>query len=48
MIGRRKEPILGYVSKNDEKENLFHKGLEYDEIKFQNVYSSKRRSNHPC
>ena len=48
MIGRRKEPILGYVPKNDEKENLVHKGLKNDEIKFQNVYSRKRRSDHPC
>ena len=24
---RRKEPILGYVPKNDEKKNLVHKGL---------------------
>ena len=27
-IGRRKEPILGYVPKNDEKKNLVHKGLK--------------------
>ena len=27
MIGRRKEPILGYVPKNDEKKNSVHKGL---------------------
>ena len=26
-VGRRKEPILGYVAKNDEKKNLVHKGL---------------------
>ena len=26
-VGRRKEPILGYISKNDEKMNLVHKGL---------------------
>ena len=27
-VGRRKEPILGYVPKNDEKKNLVHKGLK--------------------
>ena len=27
-IGRGKEPILGYVPKNDEKKNLHHKGLK--------------------
>ena len=27
-VGRRKEPILGYVPKNDEKNNLVHKGLK--------------------
>ena len=27
-VGRRKEPILGYVSKNDEKKNLVLKGLK--------------------
>ena len=26
-VGRRKERTLGYVPKNDEKENLVHKGL---------------------
>ena len=26
-IGRRREPILGYVPKNDEKKNLVHKGF---------------------
>ena len=26
-VGRRKEPILGYVPKNEEKNNLVHKGL---------------------
>ena len=26
-VGRRKEPILGYVPKKDEKKNLVHKGL---------------------
>ena len=26
-VGRRKEPILGYVPKNDEKKNSVHKGL---------------------
>ena len=26
-VGRRKEPILGYVPKNDEKKNSDHKGL---------------------
>ena len=26
-VGRRKEPILGYVPKNDEEKNLVHKGL---------------------
>ena len=26
-VGRRKEPILGYVPKNDDKKNLVHKGL---------------------
>ena len=27
-VGRRKDPILGYVPKNDEKKkNLVHKGL---------------------
>ena len=29
-VGRRKEPILGYVPKNDEKKNLVHKGLRRD------------------
>ena len=28
-VGRRKEPILGFVSKNDEK-NLVHKGLTHE------------------
>ena len=28
QVGRRKEPILGYVPKNDEKKNLVHKGLK--------------------
>ena len=28
-VGRRKELILGYVPKNDEKKNLVHKGLKY-------------------
>ena len=27
-VGRRKEPILGYVPKNNEKKNLVHKGLK--------------------
>ena len=27
MSRRRKEPILGYVPKNDEKKNSVHKGL---------------------
>ena len=27
-VGRRKEPILGYVPKNDEKKNSVHKGLK--------------------
>ena len=27
-VGRRKEPILGYVPKNDEKKNVVHKGLK--------------------
>ena len=27
-VGRRKEPILGYVPKNDEKNNLVHKRLK--------------------
>ena len=27
-VGRQKEPILGYVPKNDEKKNLVHKGLK--------------------
>ena len=26
-VGRRKEPILGYVPKNDEKKDLVHKEL---------------------
>ena len=26
-VGRRKEPILGYVPKNNEKKNLVHKGI---------------------
>ena len=26
-VGRRKEPIIGYVPKNDEKKNLVHKLL---------------------
>ena len=26
-VCRRKEPILGYVPKNDEKKNLVYKGL---------------------
>ena len=28
LVGRWKEPILGYVPKNDEKMNLVHKGLK--------------------
>ena len=28
LWGRRKEPILGYVPKNDEKKNLVHEGLK--------------------
>ena len=28
----RKEPILGYVPKNDEKNNLVHKGLKKGSI----------------
>ena len=27
MSRRRKEPILGYVPKNDKRKNLVHKGL---------------------
>ena len=27
-VGRRKEPVLGYVPKHDEKKNLVHKGLK--------------------
>ena len=27
-VDRRKEPILGYVPKKDEKMNLVHKGLK--------------------
>ena len=27
-VGRRREPILGYVPKYDEKNNLVHKGLK--------------------
>ena len=27
-VGRRKEPILGYVPKNNEKKNSVHKGLK--------------------
>ena len=27
-VGRQKEPILGYVPKNDEKNNSVHKGLK--------------------
>ena len=27
-VGRRKEPILGYVPKNDEKKNFVQKGLK--------------------
>ena len=27
-VGRRKEPILGYVPKNDKKKNFVHKGLK--------------------
>ena len=26
-VGRRKEPVLGYIPKNDQKKNLVHKGL---------------------
>ena len=26
-FGRRNEPILGYVPKNDDKKNLVHTGL---------------------
>ena len=34
IVGRRKEPILGYVPKNDEKKkNLAHKGLNSLRIK---------------
>ena len=28
-VGRRKERVLAYVPKNDEKKNLVHKGLTY-------------------
>ena len=28
IVGRRKEPILGYVPKNDDKNNLVHKGVK--------------------
>ena len=28
-VGRRKEPILGYDPKNDEKNNLVYKGLRF-------------------
>ena len=28
LFGRRKEPVLGYVPKNDEKKNLVHKELK--------------------
>ena len=31
-VGRRKEPILGYGPKNDEKKNLVHKGLKTNVI----------------
>ena len=33
-VGRRKEPILGYVPKNYEKKNSVHKGLRRDHQKF--------------
>ena len=32
MSGRRKEPILGYVPRNDQKKNLVHKGLSFNHI----------------
>ena len=28
LVGRRKETILGFVPKNNEKKNLVHKGLK--------------------
>ena len=31
-VGWRKEPILGYVKKNDEKINLVHEGLKKKKI----------------
>ena len=37
-VGRRKEPILGYVPKNDEKKNLVHKGL--NKMKISKFYYS--------
>ena len=33
-VGRRKEPILGYVPKNDEKKNSGSKGLSNAREKF--------------
>ena len=36
-VGRRKEPILGYVPKNDEKKNSVHKGLSKQSLLFQSV-----------
>ena len=39
-VGRRKEPILGYVLKNDKKKkNLVHKGLTQTRIDKQNIAS---------
>ena len=36
-VGRRKEPILGYVPKNDEKKNLVHKGLNIFFVNFRSM-----------
>ena len=52
-VGRRKEPILGYVSKNDEKNNSGGKGLktaqnlvtEHRERDFEMIFPFKAAQN---
>ena len=47
-VGRRKEPILGYVSKNDEKKNSGGKGLIRKEnlmIHHLNISFGKKKFN---
>ena len=42
-VGRRKEPILGYVPKNDEKKNSVHKGLRRDHKKISYIWVGRRK-----